>query len=95
VKITKIGFSKEITDSELRYMEYLENAILKHSCVHSEVFIDKRDLELKVTIKPSDEALKGQIINDILASHRLMGIRVIFSKSLAISHNISYSIDLN
>lgn len=92
--IKKIGFSKEITDDTLRYLEYLENGILKHSCIHSEIIMDKREEELRVTIKPSSKEIKTQIIQDILWSHRLMGIKIIFSKSLGASYNIFYSIKM-
>lgn len=49
---------------------------------------------LIVHIRPSSSDFKQDIINNLLSVHRLLGMKAIFSKSLALSKTISYTIDL-
>lgn len=88
------GFGGVVSDNNMLYLNYLLNSLIKHADPEADVLIDKVDNELKVTITPSNPEFKPDIIYNLLEGHRKFKIRIIFSKSLAISKKINYIINL-
>ncbi len=91
IRITKQGFPQIMKDNDAFYINFVIDAV-KHSDPDVELTIHKMEGEIKVSIKPSLEENKKHIIENLLDAHRLFSIKIIFSKSLAISKIISYSV---
>lgn len=93
MKIKKQGFSSILLDNDRNYINLLSDAILAHADPEAEVKLYKIDNIIKVIINPSQEDFKPSIISDLVAAHRLMKMKVIFSSSLAIQKHICYTIE--
>lgn len=93
MQITKHGFSQVGKDNDILYLEFIV-AALKHSDPDAEITLHKVDDQIKVNISPSIEDFRQQIIENILGAHRLLNLKVIFSKSLKIQKSISYHVDI-
>lgn len=93
MKIKKQGFPKPMLDNDVSYINLLTDAILAHADPDAEVSLVKVDNEIKVVVKPSVEDFKQSIITDLVAAHRLLKLKVIFSKSLAKQKSICYTIN--
>lgn len=91
MKITKHGFSSILEDNDEHYIQFIISA-LKHSDPEAELSLYKEIEGIKVIIKPSEADFKQHIINDILWAHRLLALKVIFSKSLALQKIVSYDV---
>lgn len=92
IKITKQGFGNPMLDNDVAYLSLLTDSILAHADPEAEITLIKVLNEIKVTIKPSVEDFKAHIITNLVAAHRLLSLKVIFSKSLAKQKSISYTI---
>jgi hypothetical protein len=89
--IKKQGFPRILHDSDQMYLEFVL-AALKHSDPEGHITMYKFDNEIKVTVVPSDPKYREHIIENLLNAHRLFKLKITFSKSLAISTSVSYSI---
>lgn len=86
------GFTSNL-DSDYLYIDSVRASIYNVDADVKVSFYKKPD-ELMVHIVPSSGELKQGIIDNLLAVHKLMGLKIIFSKSLKISKTVSYSIEL-
>lgn len=91
LKIVKQGFKNPLPDNDQFYLNFVSYA-LTHSDPEASITLNKFDNEIKVSILPSEESFRQSIIDNLLGCHRLLGLKIIFSKSLAISKSIPYSI---
>lgn len=82
-----------ITDNDYYYLDTIRAYASSKDGTASFSF-HKHEGELIVHIKPSEPDFKQDIINSLLSIHRLMGLKIIFSKSLGISKTVSYTISL-
>ena len=92
LKITKNGFSSILLDNDQFYINFVLDA-LKHSDPEANIRIDKYPDEIKVAVTPSDSIHRQHIIQNLLDAHRLFEIKIIFSKSLAISKIVSFLVE--
>lgn len=83
-----------LPDELLNYFRKVEAAI-HHTDQKAGLKYNSFDNKLKVYVYPSDNSLKQSIIDNLLGIHRTMKIKIVFSKSLAISKSIYYEIDIN
>jgi len=65
-------------------------SFIAHSDGEASLSMYQKDSTLTVYIKPSNSAFKQDIINNLLAFRKMLGIKIIFSKSLSVSDNISF-----
>lgn len=93
MKIKKQGFPSILLDNDANYISLLTDAILAHADPESEVKLYKTDNTMKVVIKPSQKDFKQSIITDLVAAHKLVKMKVVFSSSLAIQEHICYTIE--
>lgn len=91
--INRLGFPSIIPDNDTLYIDFISTA-LTHADPEAIITIDKRDASMRVTISPSLKDFKQHVIDNILNAHRLLKLKVIFSKSLAISKSVSYIVEL-
>ncbi len=91
MKLTKTGFSSIPLENDKLYINFTLDCVT-HSDPEAEVVMNRFDKEIKVVIKPSEPSFKQHIIDNLLGVARLLGIKVIFSKSLALQKSISYSV---
>lgn len=89
MNIIKHGFKQILPDNDQFYIDFVVDA-LKHSDPDCTVTLHKFPDEIKTSIKPSESLFKQHIIDNLLGAHKLFGIKIIFSKSLAISPTISF-----
>lgn len=83
-----------IPDELLDYFRKIEAAI-SHKDPKAGLKYNQFDGKLKVYVFPSDPILRESLIENLLGVHIKMRIKIVFSKSLAISKSIYYEIDLN
>lgn len=81
------------TDNDYYYLDSIR-AWLSIADGQASFSFDKNDSEVIVHIKPSNPDRKQDIINNLLAINRMLGVKIIFSKSLKISKTISYTVNL-
>lgn len=83
-----------MTDNEQRYLNLIE-AVSEYSCPNSDLNLRKGSNDnFIVTIKPSEQNFRQDIIHNILAIHRLLKIPIIFSSSLKVSNSVAYNVKL-
>lgn len=66
--------------------------IVRHSDPEAKLRVDQGANGDMFTISPSDKLFRQDIINNLLFLKKHWGVTVIFSKSLAISKSISFTI---
>jgi len=79
------------TDNELIY-EDLIRAVITYSDPEATHQIFTLGEKKNVTITPSTQDFRQDIINNILGIHQVLKIKITFSKSLQLQKNISYSV---
>lgn len=84
-----VELPKTLTDNEIGYLTWLEG-INKYGDPLSEISIRRKDNGLQITIKPSSPELKQDIIRNHLEFNELLGFKISYSKSLALSKLVSY-----
>ncbi len=92
ISIIKRGFGSKLLDNDEFYITFISDAI-KLADPDAIVTLDKFPEEIKCSVRPSDEGYKKHIITCLLDSHRLFNIKIIFSKSLAISNSVAFSVE--
>lgn len=80
-------------DNDYEYLNCIRAYIASGDGSAAISFFRKPD-SLIIHIVPSDPEFKQDVINNILAIHRLLGLKAIFSKSLSISKTVSYTVEL-
>lgn len=93
MELIKSGFSSILKDNDNQYISFIVIAI-KHSDPESIIKVDKSEDKLRITITPSEATFKQSIITDILGVHKLLHLKAIFSKSLALQKSISYIVEI-
>lgn len=84
-----------LADNEIDLLLFIM-MILKYSDCCFDILIDKNDERTICHISPSNPDFKQDIIDNLLYVNKITKKKVIvFSKSLAISKKISFSIQLN
>jgi len=78
-------------DNGILYILFILS-VLKYSDPDASMDVHNVDKELKVIITPSNPDFKDEIIDNIVAAHRMMKLKAEFSKSTIISKGIYYSI---
>lgn len=87
----KSDLPKIIKDNEDIYIQSIKCCV-DHADPNSKIEIRNIDNGLIFHIKPTTDLFKQLIIENLLSVHRSMGLKVIFSKSLAISSTVSFTI---
>lgn len=82
-----------LKDNEDIFIQNIKCCI-DHSDPAATVDIRKSSSDLIFHILPSIEEFRQGIINNLLVIHRNFGIKIIFSKSLAVSKTISFHVTL-
>lgn len=80
-------------DEDYLYINNVRASIF-HADPNADISFFKNKKELIVHIKKFKKEWKQDIIDNLLAIHKIFHLKIIFSKSLAISNTISYSINL-
>ena len=83
-----------INDELISYFNKVENSIL-HVDKDAKIKYSLLNNILTTHVYPSDVLHKDKLVKNILGLHRLCKIPISFSKSLAISKTISYTIEVN
>lgn len=84
---------EKLTDNEALFLEALVDAI-RHGDSGAKIQHTRSLNTVTISIIPSKEEFKQDIINSLIYVHRLYHLKVTFSKSLSKSKNITFSIDL-
>lgn len=94
VKTLKYLGPSKLLDAELLLLEELF-ALVEHADPDHTITIDKRDKDIHCHISPSNPDFRKQTIDNLMHFNRQKkAFRVHFSKSLAISKTISFTISL-
>lgn len=87
------GLGKVVTDNDLFYLDII-SIIVYYSDPEASLEINRIDDHINTSVYPSTKDFRQEIINNILTLHKLLNIKVDFSKSTKIQKNIYYKIDL-
>lgn len=83
-----------LKDNDTEYIESVKSS-LTHADPNCKLSIRKNNAgSLLFSITPAQDEFKQDIINNLLGLHRLLKIKIIFSKSLKISKIISFEVNL-
>jgi hypothetical protein len=91
MEVKQSGLGSVLLDSDYSYLSLLY-AIIRHSDAECHVNLTKVEDEMFVAITPSQQDFKQHIIENLLFGHRLLGMKIYFSKSLAIQKSVCYTI---
>lgn len=80
-----------ITDNTQRYLEFVESCI-QHADPEADIKIYKKEDKIDAYVTPSNPEFKDALIYNLLHGHRHFNLTIVFSKSLKIQKNISYSL---
>lgn len=87
------GYSKIVNDNDWYYFDMIR-LIVSYADPDAKIHIDKLDKTIKTRIIPSNIIFRQDIIDCIIALHRIFYIKLDFSKSTKIQKNIYYSLEL-
>jgi len=93
IKVKKQGFPGILKDNDKYYLDFITDA-MSHADPEAELLLNKIGSEIKVVVFPSGNEFRQDLINNLLAVHNLVKIKIVFSKSLAISKSIAYSVEM-
>jgi hypothetical protein len=86
-------FNEALNDNDLRFLHSVDTA-LKYSDPEVKVECRRSLNTLIVTVIPSQEEFKQDIIDNLVGLHRMMGMKITFTKSLGLSKQITFQINL-
>jgi len=89
----KSNIASMLTDNSYLYLEFIK-CVCVYSDPGADLEINKKEDFIGITIKPSDPIFKQDIIRNVLGLHHLLGIKIVFSSSLAIQKNIFFTVNL-
>lgn len=87
-----VGPSK-LTDSDTLLLNTILTILDYSDCCY-DIIIDKQNEKIIAHIIPSNVVFKQEIIDNLLWCNKFLRIKIVFSKSLAISKTISFTIYL-
>lgn len=85
--------NNKITDNEALFLEAVITAI-RHADSQATISHTRNLNQVLISILPSKEEFKQDIISNLVAIHRTYHLKVVFSKSLAKAKTITFPIDL-
>lgn len=88
-----VELPKELTDNEFQYLNLL-SSIVEYSSPESEAQVRRNSRGLAININPKHKGSRQELIDTLLVFHRIMGIRIRFSSSLAISNLVQFDLDI-
>lgn len=83
----------KITDNQALFLEAVITAI-RHADSQAKLSYQRNLNQVVISISPSLDEFKQDIINNLVYIHRIYHSKVVFSKSLAKSKTITFSLDL-
>lgn len=89
----RVHIPKEVPDNDLQYFDLIF-ATVDYSSPKSRITVNNSDGLYKIVVQPSTEGFKQSIIDNLLSLHRNLKIKIRFSKSLKISKNIYFEVNL-
>lgn len=87
-----ISMQHRITEEDTHYYTWV-SSVLEHADPEANLMIRENEKQLIVHITPHLPENRQKIIDNLLNLHRQFGVKIEFSKSLAISKKISYFIN--
>ena len=92
MEVNAKGFDSILLEEDAKYLGLLY-AFIRHGDPDASVKIIKMDSEMHVCVQLSIQDFKQHVIQNLLFGHRLLGMKIVFSKSLAIQKSICYTIE--
>lgn len=89
----KNNFTRLQEDNSYLYL-WLVSLSIQHRDPGAMVAVNKNNGKLQAIITPSRGEFKQDIIENILSMHKILGIRVDFSKSSALQKIITYNFEI-
>ncbi len=89
--ITKIGLAPILSDNDVQYITYITRVIHK-SDDKAEVTIMRGVRTYSYKIIPSDPSRKADLIDCLRIAHQVLGIPILFSKTLDLSQAIHFEL---
>lgn len=94
MSIIRSDLPKLLKDNEEIYIQNIKCCI-DHADPNSSIEIRNIEGGLIFHIKPSTDLFKQCIIENLLSVHKAKNLKIIFSKSLAISSTISFTVNFS
>lgn len=82
-----------LPDNERQYLNVLE-AVISSIDENASLMVNRGLREIYFRISPSEPIYSQLLLEDVLKMHKLMKIKLNLSKSIRLSSNISYNIEL-
>lgn len=89
---TSISLPHVMTDNEARYIG-LVAAVVNFSGPGSNIHTSPYEGGFNISVEPADPTQRDHLIKSLLGMHRGIGLKIIFSKSLAIQKLVSFKIN--
>lgn len=90
--IKSTDLPKLLKDNEEIYIQSVRCSV-EHADPNSTMDIRNTETGLIFHIKPSTDLFKQHVVENLLSIHRTLNMKIIFSKSLAISQTISFTVE--
>jgi len=82
-----------ISDNSALYLMFL-NAVIAHADPEAILKISKEVDKLRIVINPSEASFREDILENVLAMHKIFHIKPEFAKSTKIQKNLFFNISL-
>lgn len=89
--ITLSGTKGIIADNSILYLEFIRSSA-QHADPECNITASVQENRIDVRVMPSESNWKQVIIDNILGVHRILNMRIRFSKSLGLQNSIHYNL---